>query len=159
MQPQNVDGKIKAAVYCRMARDNDAENRKAAIYCRVADKDDLTIAWHSDTLFDLAEKHGYGYHDCVEYLDNGVVGTTLDRPALNRLCADMKAGKVQAVFIRDVSRLARQPFHLLAFMDMAREFGVEVISASEGKLTPCCDNPQEEPLDFLPRGKRRRKTV
>ena len=44
------------------------------------------------------------------YEDSGQSGATLKRPALQRLLADVEAGKVDCVVIHTVDRLSRSPF-------------------------------------------------
>ena len=42
-----------------------------------------------------------------EYVDDGVSGTSFDRPAFNRMIADIEAGKINMVITKDLSRLGR----------------------------------------------------
>ena len=42
-----------------------------------------------------------------EYVDDGVSGTTFDRPAFNRLINDIEDGKINMVVTKDLSRLGR----------------------------------------------------
>jgi site-specific DNA recombinase len=56
------------------------------------------------------------------YTDAGVSGVTLERPALQQLIADCRAGKVGTVITRDADRLSRdlgQRIALLHIFDMA----------------------------------------
>ena len=46
---------------------------------------------------------------CETYLDAGVSGGTLERPALQRLLADCRAGKIGTVIAQDLERLSRNP--------------------------------------------------
>src|ERR1700726_2724468 len=47
------------------------------------------------------------------YDDGGVSGGTLERPALNRLLADLKAGKIDVVLVYKIDRLSRSMFDFL----------------------------------------------
>ena len=42
-----------------------------------------------------------------EYVDDGVSGTSFDRPAFNRMIADIEIGKINMVITKDLSRLGR----------------------------------------------------
>ena len=50
------------------------------------------------------------------YIDAGVSGATLERPALRQLLADCRAGKIRTVLIRDPDRLSRNSDHLLLLL-------------------------------------------
>ena len=43
----------------------------------------------------------------AEYVDDGVSGTSFDRPSFNRMIADIEAGKINMVVVKDLSRLGR----------------------------------------------------
>ena len=43
----------------------------------------------------------------AEYVDDGVSGTSFDRPSFNRMIADIEAGKINMVVTKDLSRLGR----------------------------------------------------
>ena len=42
-----------------------------------------------------------------EYVDDGVSGTSFDRPAFNQMIVDIEAGKINMVVTKDLSRLGR----------------------------------------------------
>jgi DNA invertase Pin-like site-specific DNA recombinase len=54
---------------------------------------------------------------CETYLDAGVSGGTLERPALQRLLADCRAGKIGTVITQDLERLSRNPLSLIAVLE------------------------------------------
>ncbi|MDR2570003.1 MAG: recombinase family protein [Oscillospiraceae bacterium] len=41
------------------------------------------------------------------YLDDGYTGTNFNRPGFQRMLADIKAGKINHVIVKDMSRLGR----------------------------------------------------
>ncbi len=41
------------------------------------------------------------------YIDNGVSGQTFERPAFQRMLADVEAGQINCVAVKDLSRLGR----------------------------------------------------
>jgi DNA invertase Pin-like site-specific DNA recombinase len=127
-------------------------NITAAIYCRVATKDDSAIKWQCRILRHFAESKGFS--ECAEYADNGMSGLRLDRPALNRLTADMKAGIVKTVCVNDISRLCRNTADAIAWLTMARELGVEVISPTMDSSSEDCD-PLAAMRELVAAGKKR----
>jgi len=84
------NGKIKAAVYLRLANES----------------------LHGDEI-DLQRKavKGYvveqGYSSVTEYSDNGYTGCNFDRPAFMQMDDDIKQGKIDVVITRDISRIGR----------------------------------------------------
>ena len=68
------------------------------------------------------------------YLDAGVSGGTLERPALQSLLGDCRAGKIGTVITQDLERLSRNPLSLIAVLESFLEDGVNVeFSTEEGK--------------------------
>lgn len=63
-----------------------------------------------------------------KYTDDGWTGTTLERPALDRMLNDAKAGKFQVLYIYDLGRIARK-YHLQKIvLEELEEAGVKLIS-------------------------------
>ena len=102
------------------------EKRKVAIYCRVASEDNLAIESQRESLCRFAAAQGH--EDCTEYLDNGESGLSFDRPAFSRLHRDMLAGEIQAIFVLSISRIGRDLFSTMKWLNQAKVLGVEIIS-------------------------------
>ena len=64
------------------------------------------------------------------YMDAGVSGMTLIRPALQQLLADCRAGKIGVVLTADTDRLSRDTSQLAALLHQFRAYGVHVEFAS-----------------------------
>lgn len=64
--------------------------------------------------------------------DDNVSGMTLSRRGLNELTAAVDAGRLDAVLVKDLSRLGRHRTQTALFIDYLRERGVRVISVTEG---------------------------
>lgn len=115
--------------------------RTAALYYRVASAqtDNLYLDNQMQTLLCYANKQGID--SFTLYADVGVSGITLDRPAFNALKADIEAGRIGKLIIRDFSRIARDFILADNFIEWAQVRGVEIISVTEGELnTPPCAN-------------------
>jgi DNA invertase Pin-like site-specific DNA recombinase len=67
-------------------------------------------------------------------MDPGVSGSTLDRPDLQRLIADCRAGKIGTVITQDPERLSRDTGQLRASLHIFQTTGVGVeFSRPEGR--------------------------
>jgi site-specific DNA recombinase len=103
--------------------------RKTAIYCRVALTDKGKIAAQEARLRAYAGEHGYG--DIICHRDCGAAGTTLDRPAMNRLVAEIKAGEIGTVITADVSRIARTYPLAMEWRELTRKHGVTFVALAD----------------------------
>jgi len=122
-----------------------SNKRTVALYCRVAREDGYAIETQQKTLIQFAV--GKGYINPVCYADNGVSGTTLHRPAFAELAKDIKTGKVQMVIVKDLSRIGRNIFEVLKWIDDCRKADIEIISMCEGVLTE--RNEQYQPYHIM----------
>lgn len=66
-----------------------------------------------------------------EYADRGWSGAKERRPELDRLMADAKAKKFDAVLVVRFDRFARSVKHLIAALDDFKSWGVDFVSLSE----------------------------
>ena len=120
----------KAAVYIRLAR-----ARNVAFYCRMALADTDALAVQERHLFNFAEANGYEDGEfnkhCV-YRDNGGSGSTLDRPGMNMLMADIRDGRVDVLIVKDISRVLRNYIKLDGWFRFLKKHGVVFISVNDG---------------------------
>ena len=65
------------------------------------------------------------------YDDGGFSGANLARPALQRLLADIQAGKVDCVVIYKVDRLSRSLFDFARIMQILEKHGVSFVSVTQ----------------------------
>lgn len=111
----------KAAVYCRVSSDEQAEKGTIEGQVQYAKK--------------YLELHGpeAGITEWEFYLDEGVSGTIAlsDRPAGARLVADAKAGKFQVLFVYRLDRLARSVKHVLDVYELLEKHGIALKSMTE----------------------------
>jgi len=78
-----------------------------------------------------AKRHGQLIS--ATYAEAGVSGITLERPELQRLLADCRAGLIDTVVTRDPDRLSRDHGQLLALLLTFRKAGVRVEYSGEGQ--------------------------
>ena len=65
------------------------------------------------------------------YDDGGYTGGNLERPALQRLLADIQAGEIDAVIIYKVDRLSRSLFDFARLMHLFDRHGVSFVSVTQ----------------------------
>jgi DNA invertase Pin-like site-specific DNA recombinase len=102
--------------------------KRAAIYLRVSSLDQ-----HPQTQgFELREfaRHR-GYEIVEEYVDHGVSGAKVRRPALDRLLKDAHRRRFDAVLVWSCDRLARSTKHFLEVLDELGDLGIQFHSQRE----------------------------
>jgi DNA invertase Pin-like site-specific DNA recombinase len=70
--------------------------------------------------------------DAVTWFKDKFTGTTMDRPGLERLLADVRAGKINKVVVWRLDRLGRTAKGLLTLLDELQALGVGFVSLREG---------------------------
>jgi len=121
---------VKVAMYMRLARANNI-----AFYCRVAHADADALAAQERHLLDYAEDNGYEdgkFNKHCVYRDNGGSGSTLDRPGMNMLMADIRDGRVDVLIVKDISRVLRNYIKLDGWFRFLKKHGVVFISVNDG---------------------------
>jgi DNA invertase Pin-like site-specific DNA recombinase len=103
--------------------------KRVALYARVSTRTQ-SPALQLDGLRGLASQRGWSVVD--EYLDQGVSGTKAERPALDRLMADVHRGAVDVVAVWKFDRFARSTRHLVTALNDFRECNVEFVSVQDG---------------------------
>jgi DNA invertase Pin-like site-specific DNA recombinase len=102
--------------------------KRAAIYLRVSSLDQ-----HPQTQgFELREfARQRGYEIVEEYVDHGVSGAKVRRPALDRLLKDAHRRRFDAVLVWSCDRLARSTKHFLDLLDELAQLGIQFHSQGE----------------------------
>src|ERR1700756_2858685 len=65
------------------------------------------------------------------YYDGGLSGASLDRPALQQLLADLRAGKITIVVVYKVDRLTRSLADFAKLVELFDEQGVSFVSITQ----------------------------
>jgi site-specific DNA recombinase len=106
---------------------------KAAIYLRISlDRtgEELGVDRQREDCIQIAEARGW---QVVEtFVDNSVSASkrTVRRPAYERMVADFKDGRFQALVCWDLDRLTRQPRQLEDWIDAAEGRGLKLVTAN-----------------------------
>ena len=82
----------------------------AALYCRLSRDDNLdtesnSISNRKKILQKAAKEKGYS--DTLFFVDDGITGTTMKWPGLQKMLQAIERGYIAAVFVKDLSRLGR----------------------------------------------------
>jgi DNA invertase Pin-like site-specific DNA recombinase len=85
---------------------NQSNEKITASYRRSAVKNDESMQEQKYKFIDYIFDNNIKEYEF--YTDNGFSGTSLDRPDLKRLIADIKAGRIDSVVITDMNRLSRK---------------------------------------------------
>ena len=111
---------------------------RCAIYTRKSSEEGLDQAFNSlDAQREACEAYiksqtGEGWHPIrTPYDDGGISGGTLDRPALQRLLADIKARKVDTVVVYKVDRLTRSLADFAKIVEVFDRRGVSFVSVTQ----------------------------
>jgi DNA invertase Pin-like site-specific DNA recombinase len=103
---------------------------KTALYARVS-----TLDKGQDPQMQLRELREYcqrrGWEIVGEYIDAGISGSKDSRPELNRLMADAKRRKLDAVLVWKLDRFGRSLKHLVNSLAEFESLGVAFISLKE----------------------------
>lgn len=91
---------------------DEPQNYSAALYLRLSKEDEEkgfddseSIKNQRSMLMDYAEKQKLKVYDI--YVDDGITGTTDERPSLQKMTKDIESKKVNLVITKDLSRLSR----------------------------------------------------
>jgi site-specific DNA recombinase len=107
---------------------------KVAIYVRVSTeeqvKEGFSIASQRSKLVQYCKLQDWDIYDI--YIDEGISGSKLDRPELNRLREDISYGNVNMVLVRRVDRLFRSVYYLSTLLHEMEAKDVGFKSMTEG---------------------------
>lgn len=120
-------------------------SRQAALYARVSSDrqaKDHTIDSQVSLLQELAAAAGDTLAPEQCFLDDGVSGATLVRPALERLRDCAAAGAIDRLYILAPDRLARLFAHQLVLLEELKDCGIEVVFANR----PVAETPEDQLL-------------
>ena len=103
------------------------------LYARLSNDDDRemnSLLNQREICQAFAEQHGYII--VGQSFDDNISGMSFDRRGLDELTAAVDADKIDAVIVKDLSRLGRHRTQTALFIDYLREHQARVISATEG---------------------------
>jgi DNA invertase Pin-like site-specific DNA recombinase len=122
-----------------------------AIYARVSTTANQSVEMQLWDLRELAARRGLEI--VKEYCDEGVSGAKKSRPALDKMLADGRPGRFDAILVWKLDRLGRSLLHLVRLLEEFRCIGIELVSFSEGldftTTTGSCSFKSSVPLQMM----------
>lgn len=105
------------------------------LYERLSRDDELqgesnSIVNQKQMLEDYACKNSFP--NPTHFTDDGISGTRFDRPGFMAMMEEVEAGHVEAVIIKDMSRLGRDYLKVGQIMEILRQKGVRLIAINDG---------------------------
>ena len=105
------------------------------LYERLSRDDELqgesnSISHQKQMLEEFARRKGLP--NPTHFTDDGVSGTRFDRPGFLAMMEEVEAGRVEAIVIKDMSRLGRDYLKVGQVMEILRQRGVRLIAINDG---------------------------
>lgn len=121
-------------MYVRLSRDDERAGES------------LSIENQKAILSEYIEKQGWTLHDV--YVDDGISGTTFERPGVKRLLEDAKQGVINTILVKDLSRFGRNYILVGQYLDYVfPAFGIRFVALSDNIDTEQKDSAA---MDMMP---------
>ena len=124
---------------------------KVGMYLRLSKDDEragesLSIENQRRVLKNYIGEQGWTLYD--EYVDDGISGTTFERPGVQRLLEDAKAGKVNLILCKDLSRFGRNYIQVGQYTDyIFPMYNIRFIALTDNVDTA---NTESAGMDMMP---------
>jgi DNA invertase Pin-like site-specific DNA recombinase len=113
-------------------------HRRCAIYTRKSSEEGLEQAFNfldvqreACEAYIRSQKHEGWSHLAAHYDDGGLSGGTFERPALQQLLADIRAGKADLIVVYKVDRLTRLLADFAKIVEILDAHGVSFVSVTQ----------------------------
>lgn len=121
-------------MYVRLSRDDERAGES------------LSIENQKAILGEYIEKQGWTLYDV--YVDDGISGTTFERPGVKRLLEDAKQGVINTILVKDMSRFGRNYILVGQYLDYVfPAFGIRFVALSDNIDT---ENKDTAAMDMMP---------
>ena len=134
MQSKQNSKDYIVGMYVRLSRDDERAGES------------LSIENQKAILSEYIETQGWTLHDI--YVDDGISGTTFERPGVQRLLEDAKQGVINTILVKDMSRFGRNYIMVGQYLDYVfPTFGIRFMALSDNIDTENRDTPA---MDMMP---------
>ena len=134
MQSKQNNKDYIVGMYVRLSRDDE----------RVGES--LSIENQKAILSEYIETQGWTLHDI--YVDDGISGTTFERPGVKRLLEDAQQGVINTILVKDMSRFGRNYIMVGQYLDYVfPSFDIRFVALSDNIDTENKDTPA---MDMMP---------
>ena len=111
------------------------KNKITPLYERLSRDDELqgesnSISHQKQMLEEYARRNGFPRP--THFTDDGISGTRFDRPGFTAMMEEVEAGHVEAVIVKDMSRLGRDYLKVGQIMEILRQKNVRLIAVNDG---------------------------
>ena len=126
-------------------------NYNVGMYLRLSRDDErsgesLSIENQRKVLTSYIKEQGWTLYD--EYVDDGISGVTFDRPGVQRMLEDAKAGKINLILCKDMSRFGRNYIMVGQYVDyIFPMYNIRFIALTDNIDTANSDSAS---MDMLP---------
>ena len=129
-----------------------AKTKIALLYERLSRDDELngesfSIQNQKIMLEDFARRNGYLRFK--HFTDDGVSGTRFDRPGFMAMMEEVEDGNVEAIIVKDMSRMGRDYLKVGQVMEILRQRGVRLIAINDNVDTEKGDNDMTPFLNIM----------
>jgi len=127
------------------------EKQVVGLYMRLSQEDErvgesLSIENQRHILRKYAKENNFEIYD--EYIDDGVSGTTFQRPEVQRLLDDAKTGVINTILVKDLSRFGRNYIEVGQYLDYVfPAFGIRFIAIQDNVDT---SNRESNAMEMMP---------
>ncbi|MGN0813737.1 MAG: recombinase family protein [Candidatus Coproplasma sp.] len=135
MKPKQNKNYI-AGIYARLSRDDGQDAESASI-----ENQRLILTKY-------VEEQGWTLHEV--YVDDGISGTTFERPGVQKLLEDAKNGIINTIIVKDLSRFGRNYIQVGQYLDYVfPAFGIRFIALQDNVDTANRDNSAMEMMPIM----------
>ena len=132
MIPKQTDYKV--GIYLRLSRDDERQGES------------LSIENQRRVLTNYVKEQGWTIYD--EYVDDGISGVSFDRPGVQRMLDDAKAGRINLIICKDMSRFGRNYIQVGQYVDyLFPMYNIRFIALTDNIDTLNSDSAS---MDMLP---------
>ena len=132
MIPKQTEYKV--GIYLRLSRDDERQGES------------LSIENQRRVLTHYVKEQGWTIYD--EYVDDGISGVTFERPGVKRLLEDAKAGNINLILCKDMSRFGRNYIQVGQYVDyLFPMYNIRFIALTDNIDTLNSDSAS---MDMLP---------
>lgn len=124
---------------------------KVGMYLRLSNEDEragesLSIENQRKILSNYISEQGWTLYD--EYVDDGISGTTFDRPGVQRMLDDAKNGRINLILCKDLSRFGRNYIQVGQYTDyIFPMYNIRFIALTDNVDTA---NSESTGMDMMP---------
>ena len=134
MQATQNSKETIVGMYVRLSRDDERQGES------------LSIENQKSILSEYISTQGWTLHDV--YVDDGISGTTFERPGVKRLLEDAKQGIINTILVKDMSRFGRNYIMVGQYLDYVFPlYNIRFIALSDNIDT---ENKDTAAMDMMP---------